>query len=152
MPRSLLLIGLACAAGCAHAEVYKHVDAQGRITYSDQPPADDTVRTEQIATPRDEAAVAPHWVDGLLYCGNVYVTSRNEIDSRSPRLAERRTRIDAELQDARGKHAALSRGAGGAQVERAYRQAAMNAALARLRELECAAASIDEQMDADGGM
>ena len=53
MSRFPLLLGacmLAACAGSASAALYKWTDAQGRIVYSDQPPAAN-VKTEQLRAP-----------------------------------------------------------------------------------------------------
>jgi len=58
------LIALACLAGTAFAQqVYRHVDANGKVTFSDQPPA---ARSAPAAAPREGGAVNSMPVDTAL--------------------------------------------------------------------------------------
>lgn len=55
--KRLATLGLATvvlASGLAQAQIYRFVDAQGRVTFSDTPPADDG--TAQVVTPNSTAA------------------------------------------------------------------------------------------------
>jgi hypothetical protein len=145
MQRIVLSIAILCAGMTAHAAgVYKHVDAQGRVTYSDTPAPSGSGRSEHVELNDDGTRLAPHLEGDAVFCGNIYLADRNDLVSLAGKLRERRAVFDQELEGARRDHARASRGAS-ATLDPTYQRETLNRALTRLRELECAIAWIDGQ-------